>query len=127
MEQASVGKVCQCNEMGVHGAPSPARCRFSVHLRASACIWEVPDGQTSGDQTLYFVSSACICLHSADEEGDERGERLFNDGLSSMVYRPSSYFTQPRSIVHKLLEFDKVVKLKNCPGKIIFQATKSSP
>ena len=34
----SVGKLCQRNERGVQDAPSPAGCRFSVHLPVSACI-----------------------------------------------------------------------------------------
>ena len=72
MKKMSVRKLCQRNERGRHDAPGPAGCRFSGHLRASACIWEVLDGQTSGDQMLHvvhFVSSACICL---------RGKRLLH-------------------------------------------------
>ena len=38
MKQASVEKVCAWNERGLQDAPGPARCRLSLHLRASACI-----------------------------------------------------------------------------------------
>ena len=63
MEQVSVGKLCQWHEMGVSAAPGAARPRFSGHLRASADIWEVLDGRTSGAQSFYFVSFCCICVH----------------------------------------------------------------
>ena len=38
MKQASVGKVCEWNDLGRHDTISAARCRLSLHLRASACI-----------------------------------------------------------------------------------------
>ena len=34
-----------------------------VHLPASACIWEVLSRQTSGAQSLYFVSFCFILFH----------------------------------------------------------------
>ena len=69
MEQKSLGKLCQWHNLGLPDATGPARCRISVHLRASACICghfrtsacicvhlEVLYRQTSGDQSFYFVS-----------------------------------------------------------------------
>ena len=38
MEQASVGKVCEWNDLGVDDALGAAGCRFSLHLPASADI-----------------------------------------------------------------------------------------
>ena len=63
MKQVSVGKLCQWHERGVSAAPGAARPRFSGHLPASACIWEVLSRQTSGAQGLYFVSLCFILFH----------------------------------------------------------------
>ena len=41
MKQVSMGKVCEWKERGLHDAPGAAGCRFSGHLRASACIWHL--------------------------------------------------------------------------------------
>ena len=90
MEQKSVGKVCAWNNLGLHDATGPARCRMSLHLPASGRCFLATRQVIRTGIWLHFVSSGFICVHSADEEGDELSERLFNDCLSSMVNRPSS-------------------------------------